>query len=166
MYILCKCYSIYGIPVIVYYVVYITWKPAIKLLYIGVVLTLLNLIFLSLVVLNHKLCLYYVSWDGDDTLMGKNACVWLEERQIPKVTITSLLNGVSQEEIWITPWSQDRMDCFNFFMFEKILRQASVFGLADDKSTMIQVWLDAYPTPNHYLNEWRRTFLKFLWSHM
>ena len=33
MYILCKCYSIYGIPVIVYYVVYVTWKPAIKILY-------------------------------------------------------------------------------------------------------------------------------------
>ena len=32
MYILCKCYSIYGIPVIVYYVVYVTWKPAIKIL--------------------------------------------------------------------------------------------------------------------------------------
>ena len=34
VYILCKCYSIYGIPVIVYYVVYVTWKPAIKILYI------------------------------------------------------------------------------------------------------------------------------------
>ena len=34
MYVLCKCYSIYGIPVIVYYVVYVTWKPAIKILYI------------------------------------------------------------------------------------------------------------------------------------
>ena len=26
MYILCKCYSIYGIPVIVYYVVYVTMQ--------------------------------------------------------------------------------------------------------------------------------------------
>ena len=40
MYILCKCYSIYGIPVIVYYVVYVTWKPAIKLLYIYITLPL------------------------------------------------------------------------------------------------------------------------------
>ena len=32
MYILCKCYSIFGIHVFVYYVVYATWKPAIKLL--------------------------------------------------------------------------------------------------------------------------------------
>ena len=32
MYILCKCYSVYVIPVIVYYVVYVTWKPTIKLL--------------------------------------------------------------------------------------------------------------------------------------
>ena len=56
MYILCKCYSIYGIPVIVYYVVYVTWKPAIKdiIIIIKPVLNLHETYFMILTLSNHQ----------------------------------------------------------------------------------------------------------------
>ena len=125
MYILCKCYSIYGIPVIVYYVVYVTWKPAIKSLYIGMVFTLLN---------------WFVVGHWPDWIVSCDCTEWVEMVMMScwegicafgwekGHNDQSLLYGVSQEEIWITAWSQDRMDCFHFFYVRK------------DFTTCIDIW--------------------------